>query len=103
MQGRGDDVGGRDAHRGRAIVTLEDVARVAGVHYSTVSRALDPATLRRVGLDTRKHVHAGPEKMGDPPGMVASGFKRGRTPNPPGTAPRPGDPNTLPAPPGLPH
>jgi LacI family transcriptional regulator len=72
-------VGERDARRGRTIVTLEDVARAAGVHYSTVSRALDPATLRRVSVDTRKHVQAVAKKMGYQPDMVASGLKKGRT------------------------
>jgi LacI family transcriptional regulator len=79
MQERGDEVGGRDAHRGRTTVTLEDVARAAGVHYSTVSRALDPATVRRVSVDTRKHVQAVAKKMGYQPDMVASGLKRGKT------------------------
>jgi LacI family transcriptional regulator len=79
MQGRGDGAGERDARRGRTIVTLEDVARAAGVHYSTVSRALDPATLRRVSVDTRKHVQAVAKRMGYQPDMVASGLKRGRT------------------------
>lgn len=72
-------MGGRDAQRGRTIVTLEDVARAAGVHYSTVSRALDPSTLRRVSVDTRKHVQAVAKRMGYQPDMVASGLKRGRT------------------------
>lgn len=79
MQGRGGDLGGRDAHRGRTNVTLEDVARAAGVHYSTVSRALDPATVRRVSVDTRKHVQAVATRLGYQPDMVASGLKRGRT------------------------
>jgi LacI family transcriptional regulator len=72
-------VGESDARRARATVTLEDVARAAGVHYSTVSRALDPATVRRVSVDTRKHVQAVAKKMGYQPDMVASGLKRGRT------------------------
>jgi LacI family transcriptional regulator, galactose operon repressor len=79
MQGRGDGVGDRDARRGRTIVTLEDIARAAGVHYSTVSRALDPATVRRVSVDTRKHVQAVAKRMGYQPDMVASGLKRGIT------------------------
>ena len=72
-------MGERDARRGRTSVTLEDVARAAGVHYSTVSRALDPATVRRVSVDTRKLVQAVAKKMGYQPDMVASGLKRGRT------------------------
>ncbi len=79
MAGRDRGVGGSDARQGRTTVTLEDVARAAGVHYSTVSRALDPATVRRVSVDTRKHVQAVATKMGYQPDMVASGLKRGRT------------------------
>jgi LacI family transcriptional regulator len=79
MEGRDNGLGERDVRRGRTIVTLEDVARTAGVHYSTVSRALDPATVRRVSVDTRKHVQAVAKKMGYQPDMVASGLKRGRT------------------------
>src|SRR2546426_11263120 len=79
MEGTDSEVGGRDAHRGRTIVTLEDVARAAGVHYSTVSRALDPTTVRRVSVDTRKHIQAVAKKMGYQRDMVATGLKRGRT------------------------
>ena len=72
-------MGGRDARRARTIVTLEDVARAAGVHYSTVSRALDPAKVWRVNVTTRQHVQAVARKMGYQPDMVASGLKRGVT------------------------
>jgi LacI family transcriptional regulator len=60
-------------------VTLEDVARAAGVHYSTVSRALDPERVGRVNVATRKHVQAVAKRMGYQKDMVASGLKRGRT------------------------
>ncbi len=60
-------------------MTLEDVARAAGVHYSTVSRALDPEKLGRVNAATRKHVEAVASRMGYRRDMVASGLKRGRT------------------------
>lgn len=60
-------------------VTLEDVARVAGVHYSTVSRALDPAKAWRVGAATRRHVEAVALQMGYRRHMGASALKRGRT------------------------
>ncbi|MCW2910901.1 MAG: hypothetical protein JWL68_5690 [Actinomycetia bacterium] len=60
-------------------VTLEDVARVAGVHYSTVSRALDPAKAWRVGASTRRHVETVALEMGYRRHMGASGLKRGRT------------------------
>ena len=79
MEGRDRGVGGRDARKGRTTVTLEDVARAAGVHYSTVSRALDPTAVRRVSVDTRKHIQAVAKKMGYQPDMVATGLKRGRT------------------------
>ena len=79
MEGRPSGVGGRDARRARTIVTLEDVARAAGVHYSTVSRALDPAKVWRVNVTTRQRVQAVAQKMGYQPDMVASGLKRGRT------------------------
>jgi LacI family transcriptional regulator len=79
MQGRGGGAGDGERRRGRTIVTLEDVARAAGVHYSTVSRALDPAKVGRVNVTTRKHVQAVARRMGYQPDMVASGLKRGRT------------------------
>ena len=60
-------------------MTLEDVAHAAGVHYSTVSRALDPNKVWRVNEVTRKHVQAVARRMGYQRDMVASGLKRGRT------------------------
>ena len=60
-------------------MTLEDVARAAGVHYSTVSRALDPTTAWRVNVVTGKRVQAVAKRMGYQRDMVASGLKRGRT------------------------
>jgi LacI family transcriptional regulator, galactose operon repressor len=65
--------------RPHGIVTLEDVADAAGVHYSTVSRALDPNKVWRVNEATRKHVQAVARRMGYQRDMVASGLKRGRT------------------------
>jgi LacI family transcriptional regulator len=49
------------------------------VHYSTVSRALDPDTARQVNVVTRKRVQAVAKRMGYQKDMVASGLKRGRT------------------------
>jgi LacI family transcriptional regulator len=60
-------------------VTLEDVARAAGVHYSTVSRALDPISAIQVKLETRTRLQAVAKRMGYQKDMVASGLKRGRT------------------------
>ena len=71
--------GGGELRQGRDIVTLEDVAREAGVHYSTVSRALDPSKAWRVSVVTGKRVQALAKRMGYQPDMVASGLKRGRT------------------------
>ena len=60
-------------------MTLQDVARAVGVHYSTVSRALDPNKVWRVNAATRKRVEAAARRMGYQRDMVASGLKRGRT------------------------
>ncbi|MDH3194187.1 MAG: LacI family transcriptional regulator [Acidimicrobiia bacterium] len=60
-------------------VTLLDVAREAGVHVSTVSRALDPAHHARVKDATRIHIEAVADKLGYRPDMVARGLKSGRT------------------------
>lgn len=79
MLRRGGGAGGREGRGERTIVTLEDVARAAGVHYSTVSRALDPDTARQVNVVTRKRVQAVAKRMGYQKDMVASGLKRGRT------------------------
>ena len=38
--------------------TLKDVAAHVGVHYSTVSRALDPATAHRITDEVRTRIHA---------------------------------------------
>lgn len=79
MQRGGGGARERGKRRARTIVTLEDVARAAGVHYSTVSRALDPAKVWRVNVTTRKNVQAVARRMGYQPDLVASGLKRGRT------------------------
>jgi LacI family transcriptional regulator len=60
-------------------VTLQDVARAAGVHYSTVSRALDPQTAGQVNALTARRVQAVAKRMGYQKDLVASGLKRGRT------------------------
>lgn len=65
--------------RGRAEVTIRDVARVAEVHISTVSRALDPRKSSLVSPDTRAKVLAVAEELGYRPHLVASGLRRGRT------------------------
>jgi LacI family transcriptional regulator len=60
-------------------VTLEDVAREAGVHYSTVSRALDPNKAWRVNRATRAQVEKVARRLGYQRDVMASGLKRGRS------------------------
>src|SRR6202158_2648154 len=79
MQRRGGGAGGRKGPGERTIVTLADVARAADVHYSTVSRALDPVSSAQVNGETRQRVQALAKRMGYQKDMVASGLKRGRT------------------------
>lgn len=80
MKGKRRDTGARhERRRPRGIVTLEDVARAVGVHYSTVSRALDPNKVWRVNEATSKRVQAVARRMGYQRDMVASALKRGRT------------------------
>jgi LacI family transcriptional regulator len=96
QRGRGGAGESGDLRQGRAAVTLADVARAAGVHYSTVSRALDPAKVWRVNVSTRKHVQAVARRMGYQPDMVASGLKRGRTQTVAVVVGNLGDPNIAP-------
>lgn len=60
-------------------VTLQDVADEAGVHPSTVSRALDPERNGRVKPSTRDLVVDVAERLGYRPDMVARGLQSGRT------------------------
>lgn len=67
------------ARRRCSTVTLKDVAERAGVHPSTVSRALDPEKGSLVRDDTRARVRAAAEALGYQGDAVASGLRRGRT------------------------
>ncbi len=60
-------------------VTLSDIAKVAGVHPSTVSRALDPTRSARVNAQTINRVREVAEELGYRPDVIASGFRGGRT------------------------
>jgi LacI family transcriptional regulator len=60
-------------------VTLRDVAAAAKVHYSTASRALDPAKRWLVNWETAARVQALAEKLGYQPHMIARGLRRGHT------------------------
>lgn len=60
-------------------VTLRDVALAAGVHPSTVSRALDPSKTWLVNAQTRERVVATARDLGYQPDVLASSLRRGRT------------------------
>lgn len=60
-------------------VTLFDVARLAGVHPSTVSRALDPRQQARVKEDTRERILDAATRLGYRPDLIARGLQSGRT------------------------
>ena len=59
--------------------TLADVAREVGLHYSTVSRALDPEKASMVREDTRARIMAAADRIGYRPHMIARGLTTGRT------------------------
>ena len=59
--------------------TLGDVARIAGVHKATASRALNPATVHRVHEDTARRVRAAALELGYRPNVNARGLRAGST------------------------
>jgi LacI family transcriptional regulator len=65
--------------RPTAPVTLRDVARAAGVHPGTVSRALNPATEGLVNPDTVRRVRDVADTLGYRPNPMARGLKTNRT------------------------
>lgn len=62
-----------------SFVTLRDVARVAGVHPSTASRALNSQTRSLVNAQTVKRVLAAADQLGYQPNSLARGLKLNRT------------------------
>ncbi|HET8823194.1 MAG TPA: LacI family DNA-binding transcriptional regulator [Thermoleophilaceae bacterium] len=62
-----------------AAVTLRDVARVAGVHPATVSRALNEETRALVNEATARRVLKAAEKLGYQPNPIARGLKTNRS------------------------
>ena len=58
---------------------LKDVAREAGVHPGTVSRALDPRKMQLVRPETRAQVQAVARKLGYRADEVARSLRRGQT------------------------
>jgi LacI family transcriptional regulator len=59
--------------------TLRDVARIAGVHPGTVSRALNPATQALVRDETVRRVRQVAEELGYRPNPLARGLKTNRS------------------------
>ena len=55
--------------------TIRDVALAAGVHHTTVSRALNPATVHLVKDETAARVRAAAERLGYVPDALARGLK----------------------------
>jgi LacI family transcriptional regulator len=60
-------------------VTLGDVARAAGVHPGTASRALNPATRARVSPATARRVLAAANRLGYLPNSLARGLRTRRS------------------------
>jgi LacI family transcriptional regulator len=65
--------------RAGAAVTLRDVARVAGVHPATVSRALNEETRALVNEETARRVLKAAETLGYQPNPIARGLKTNRS------------------------
>src|SRR5919109_2209007 len=62
-----------------ARVTLKDVARLAGVHAGTASRALNVETRALVNEDTAQRVLAAAERLGYRANPIARGLKTSRS------------------------
>ena len=60
-------------------VTIKDVAMAAGVHVSTVSRALDPARRSRISDEVLEMIEATARRLGYRPNRAASALRTGRT------------------------
>jgi LacI family transcriptional regulator len=65
--------------RGGTAVTLRDVARVAGVHPATVSRALNEETRPLVNQETARRVLKAAEELGYQPNPIARGLRTNRS------------------------
>lgn len=60
-------------------VTLKDIARVTGVHVSTVSRALDPVERKSITEEVVTRVRAAADMLGYRPNRIATGLRTNRT------------------------
>jgi LacI family transcriptional regulator len=63
----------------RTAVTIRDVAREAGVHPGTVSRALNEETRALVNAETAERVLRAAEELGYRPNRIARGLKTSRS------------------------
>jgi LacI family transcriptional regulator len=63
----------------RSFATLRDVARAAGVHPGTVSRALSPETRRLVNEETALEIQRIAQELGYQPDHLARGLRTGRS------------------------
>ena len=63
----------------RTVVTIRDVARLAGVHPGTVSRALNEQTRGLVNRNTAERVLRAVEELGYRPNPIARGLKTSRS------------------------
>jgi LacI family transcriptional regulator len=63
----------------RTAVTIRDVARAAGVHPGTVSRALNQDTRALVNAETAERVLRAAEELGYRPNRIARGLKTSRS------------------------
>lgn len=59
--------------------TLQDVARLAGVHPSTASRSLDPSQSARIGRETRERVAVAARDLGYQPHIAAGSLRSRRS------------------------
>jgi LacI family transcriptional regulator len=59
--------------------TLKDIAREIGVHPSTVSRALDPATRATLTADVIERVRLAADRLGYRPNRVAASLRTSRS------------------------
>jgi LacI family transcriptional regulator len=60
-------------------ITIKDVAEAAGVHYSTVSRALNPRTRGLVADSLAERVEAAAARLGYRPDAMAASLRTGRS------------------------
>jgi len=60
-------------------VTIVDVAKRAGVHWSTVSRALNPEKRHLISPDMIERVEACVRELGDHANALASGLRTRRS------------------------